>query len=158
MSSGHPECARCYSRRTVSSRRPLPFMQRPRLRVRRKSSLYFNWSCLNIVQLSTAHVQSNLITHHRCDGVPLIERSGFTNRWRSQRRPCPMREAIDLGDVQRGGVKSIVARHFCCSVCGCRGVSAWPIWPRGRTTKGPRGTCPRCRRWIDIERCSRLRR
>jgi hypothetical protein len=66
---------------------------------------------------------------------------------------------LTLGDLQRGGVKRIececdwcrhegtidlapliekagtdaayrdVARYFCCSLCGWRGISAWPIWP-----------------------------
>jgi hypothetical protein len=74
---------------------------------------------------------------------------------------------LTLGDLQRGGVQRIececdwcrheasielapliekagvdatyrdVSRHFCCSVCGWRGISAWPIWP-GHNAKRPR--------------------
>jgi hypothetical protein len=74
---------------------------------------------------------------------------------------------LTLGDLQRGGVERIececdwcrhegtielapliekagadaayrdVARQFCCSVCGWRGISAWPIWP-GHNPKRPK--------------------
>lgn len=79
---------------------------------------------------------------------------------------------LTLGDLQSGGVQRIececgwcrhegsielgplvakvgaetryrdVARHFCCSACGWRGVSAWPIWPNGKNYKWPRTKMP----------------
>jgi hypothetical protein len=79
---------------------------------------------------------------------------------------------LTLGDLQRGGVQQVececgwcrhdgvielepliaragaaafyrdVAQHFCCSVCGWRGVSARPIWPNGKNYKRPKVKAP----------------
>jgi hypothetical protein len=79
---------------------------------------------------------------------------------------------LTLGDLQRGGVQRIececgwcrhdgvidlepliakagaaalyrdVALHFCCSVCGWRGISAWPVWPHGKNHKRPKVKAP----------------
>jgi hypothetical protein len=35
-----------------------------------------------------------------------------------------------------------VAAHFCCSVCGWREISAWPIWPSGKNYKRPTRKMP----------------
>jgi hypothetical protein len=92
---------------------------------------------------------------------------------------------LTLADLQRGGVQRIececdwcrhegsielapliekaganaayrdVARHFCCSVCGWRGISAWPVWPghnpKRTKRKGlPLPSMPECREFLEL--------